>query len=265
MYKFKGFTYDKDEAGNRRRKHHLIWEKAYGPIPKGHLVIFADGNRDNFSLENLILISRSKFQSSRPSAVRVPLGSKQFVRGVCYIKVSDQPGRWRPKHLLIWEATYGPIPKGHYVKFADGDKSNFRLDNLILVSYSQVTKWFNQSKKEPIGTEKFIRDAYFIKVSDRPDGWQRKHRLIWEVTHGPIPKGYEVIFADGDKSNFRLNNLVLISVRERCYLQFKKLLAEPFIELPTDMKGDFMKALIPVAKLTLATNDRRNKKGKEKL
>jgi len=40
------------------KKHKLIWEKAYGKVPKGHAVVFADGNAQNFDLDNLILVSR---------------------------------------------------------------------------------------------------------------------------------------------------------------------------------------------------------------
>jgi len=35
-----------------------IWEKAYGPIPAGHVVVFEDGNRSNCAIGNLGLISR---------------------------------------------------------------------------------------------------------------------------------------------------------------------------------------------------------------
>lgn len=38
-------------------KHRYIYEQAYGKIPAGHKVIFADGNIRNFDLDNLILIS----------------------------------------------------------------------------------------------------------------------------------------------------------------------------------------------------------------
>ena len=41
-----------------KRKHTAIWEKANGKVPKGHIVIFADGNTRNFSLDNLLLITR---------------------------------------------------------------------------------------------------------------------------------------------------------------------------------------------------------------
>ncbi|AEG59354.1 HNH endonuclease signature motif containing protein [Desulforamulus ruminis] len=41
-------------------KHILIWEERHGPVPKGHVVIFGDGNRRNFEPDNLILVSRGQ-------------------------------------------------------------------------------------------------------------------------------------------------------------------------------------------------------------
>lgn len=43
-----------------KAKHRIIWEKAYGSIPRGHVVIFADGNPMNASLDNLMLVSRAE-------------------------------------------------------------------------------------------------------------------------------------------------------------------------------------------------------------
>jgi len=40
--------------------HRKTWEDANGPIPKGHAVIFRDGNRKNCALENLELVSRGE-------------------------------------------------------------------------------------------------------------------------------------------------------------------------------------------------------------
>lgn len=47
-----------------------------------------------------------------------------------------------------------------------------------------------------------------------PPHWKEKHRLIWEQAHGPIPKGHVIIFLDGNKSNFALNNLYMLSHTE---------------------------------------------------
>ena len=41
-------------------KHHLIWEAAHGPIPKGTKIIFADRNPLNLAIENLIAVSGSE-------------------------------------------------------------------------------------------------------------------------------------------------------------------------------------------------------------
>lgn len=42
---------------NWKQKHKIVWEKEYGSIPKGHKLIFLDGNRENIVLENLALVS----------------------------------------------------------------------------------------------------------------------------------------------------------------------------------------------------------------
>lgn len=41
-------------------KHRYIYEKQYGTIPTGHKLIFADGNIENFDIENLILVTDSE-------------------------------------------------------------------------------------------------------------------------------------------------------------------------------------------------------------
>lgn len=43
-----------------RLKHHVIYEEHNGSIPKGHRVIFGDKDKNNFSPDNLILISRKQ-------------------------------------------------------------------------------------------------------------------------------------------------------------------------------------------------------------
>ena len=38
--------------------HRLVWEKAHGPIPDGHIVIFKDGDKSHIALDNLACISQ---------------------------------------------------------------------------------------------------------------------------------------------------------------------------------------------------------------
>ena len=77
-----------------------------------------------------------------------------------------------------------------------------------------------------IGEERISKDGYIeIKVQDGylNNNWQLKHRYIYEQQYGPIPKGYKVIFLDGNKKNFNIDNLKLISSAEELIMNNKKL------------------------------------------
>lgn len=62
-----GFVYIKTSNGkgskNWELKHYVIWEKAYGEIPKNHNIIFLDNNKNNFDLSNLRCVDKKVFMS----------------------------------------------------------------------------------------------------------------------------------------------------------------------------------------------------------
>lgn len=41
-----------------REKHRVVWEQAYGDIPKDAIITFVDNNKTNCNLNNLIMLSR---------------------------------------------------------------------------------------------------------------------------------------------------------------------------------------------------------------
>lgn len=65
--------------------HEIIWEEHNGPRPAGHLVVFKDGNRRNFSPDNLELISRAE-NCRRNSIHRYPPELKQAIRRLKKLK-----------------------------------------------------------------------------------------------------------------------------------------------------------------------------------
>lgn len=75
-----------------------------------------------------------------------PLGSERICKkdGYILIKVAETnphtgaPTRYKHKHLVIWEAEHGPVPKGHVVAFIDNNKMNCDIDNLILLTRQQL-------------------------------------------------------------------------------------------------------------------------------
>lgn len=56
--------------------------------------------------------------------------------GYVYVKVCDGKlnKNWKPKQQVIWEKKYGEVPKGHKVIFLDGNRFNFDINNLAIVT-----------------------------------------------------------------------------------------------------------------------------------
>ncbi|MCC3868481.1 HNH endonuclease signature motif containing protein [Terrisporobacter mayombei] len=65
-----------------------------------------------------------------------------------------------------------------------------------------------------IGSESTNRDGYVIVKVAHPNIWEHKHRMIYEKANGKIPKGHYLLFADKNKLNVSLDNLILVSNRE---------------------------------------------------
>lgn len=108
---------------------------------------------------------------------------------------------------------------------------------------------------KPIGYERITRDGYIaVKIKMRPssplcnDNFILKHRLIWEEAHGPIPEGYKVTFLDGDKRNFDLSNLALVTNAENAYMQKAGLRSE---------SPELTKTGILIAKAAILTTKKR--------
>lgn len=48
------------EPDKWRFKHRLVWEENFGKVPRGYCVTFKDGNPQNCSVDNLILMSKGE-------------------------------------------------------------------------------------------------------------------------------------------------------------------------------------------------------------
>lgn len=65
-----------------------------------------------------------------------------------------------------------------------------------------------------VGSERITKDSYIeIKIKE-PNKWVLKHRHIYESMYGKIPTGHKLIFADGNRKNVDINNLILVSSAE---------------------------------------------------
>lgn len=79
------------------------------------------------------------------------------------------------------------------------------------VSRTMFAKGHTPKNHRDVGSERINKDGYIeVKVAE-PNKWKAKHRVIWEEANGPVEKGYNVQFKDGNPQNVTLENLYLIS------------------------------------------------------
>lgn len=78
--------------------------------------------------------------------------------------------------------------------------------------------------KVKLGSETEGNDGYIrVKISNHPKyhtRWRLKHHIIYEKYHPNIKIGKtdRVIFLDGNKRNFDIHNLKLVSISEQAYI-----------------------------------------------
>lgn len=91
-------------------------------------------------------MSKEQYEKCKPTMFKkghIPknhreIGSERITKdGYIEVKIED-PDVWGLKHRLIYEEHYGEIPAGYSVIFGDGDKLNCDINNLILVSRSEL-------------------------------------------------------------------------------------------------------------------------------
>lgn len=66
----------------------------------------------------------------------------------------------------------------------------------------------------PVGSERLTKDGYIEHKFDGEPRLKLKHRYIWEKEHGPVPKNHALVFRNGDITDCRIENLILVSRAE---------------------------------------------------
>jgi hypothetical protein len=128
-------TADKIRAYKKNKK---LRSGMDGRFKKGHV-------SPNKGVKGLHKVGPSGFKKGNKPHNYMPIGSERISgEGYIYVKIGD-PGIWKSKHTIIWEEENGPIPKGHVLIFADGNRLNVKLDNLLLVTKTQLSI-MNQKK-----------------------------------------------------------------------------------------------------------------------
>lgn len=105
----------------------------------------------------------------------------------------------------------GQFEKGHVPANKGKKMSKEIYEKLKPTMFSKGTVPPNY---KPVGSERITKDGYIeIKIEDS-NRWKLKHIYVWEKKNGKIPKGYALLFLDGNKQNVNISNLMLIKRSE---------------------------------------------------
>ena len=92
----------------------------------------------------------TQFKKGNMPYATLPVGSEIIRKdGYKWVKVKA-PNVWKQKHVIIWEAAHGSIPEKHCVVFKNQDKTDIRLENLMLITRGQLgvmnrRGWFSKN------------------------------------------------------------------------------------------------------------------------
>lgn len=125
-------------------------------------------------------------------------------------------GKTTDELIILMHRHFGETYKRQQIKYY---KRKYGLTSGVDTRFKKKQTPHN---KKNIGYE-FIDTKTGYSYIKTKTGWKLKHRYLYEKIYGKIPKGYSVIFADQDKNNFDINNLILVNDRDKLVAKNKRL------------------------------------------
>lgn len=137
----------------------------------------------------------------------VEIFNKKYDLEMTIKKLSSLLGRKKIK-----TGTTGCFRKG-FIPWNKGKKGYMGANKTSFKKGNKPKNW------RPVGSERINDEGYIlIKVSNEGGmlkRWALKHRVVWEQHHKKkIPKGSVIIFADGNKNNLSIDNLLCVTREE---------------------------------------------------
>lgn len=119
------------------------------------------------------------------------------------------------------------LPNGMDMKFPKGHVS-FNKGRKGWCAPGCEKGWFKKGHRPHnsvgVDTEVIVDDGYIkVKIAE-PNVWELKHRIVWQKVNGVIPEDSCLIFLNGDKTDCRIENLMLIKRSVLCVLNHEHLL-----------------------------------------
>jgi len=187
----------------------------------------------------------NRLKSETPKHIKRGLPTELYSQKIIdYIK--DNHEGLGPKDMAerlneVFDKFYTPIQLKSYYgnhKINSGTTGYFAKghipDNKGMIGYcapGSEKGWFKKGhapvNHRPIGSERVeVKDGYTLVKTEEPNVWELKHKVLWELKNGTVPKGHVLTFLDGNNSNIKIENLALVSMAESLMLTRRNLRSE---------------------------------------
>lgn len=118
---------------------------------------------------------KTQFKSGNLPHNTLPVGSERLTKdGYIEVKIA-MPNVWKGKQIIIWEEHNGPVPDGYVIVFADQNKLNLSIDNLICISRSELVR-MNKQGLFSTNPEVTNTGVLIARIMDTAGRRRRKHK-----------------------------------------------------------------------------------------
>ena len=126
--------------------------------------------------------------------------------------------------VMSFKELIGFSNKHFSYKMNESKMRNFLYKRNIKCKDYHYSKVRNGNKK-PLLSEYVKADGMVLIKVAHPSVWEYKQRYIYEKYHGSLPKDNMVIFLDGNRTNYDIDNLMAVSTAEYNYIKNKGLIS----------------------------------------
>jgi hypothetical protein len=144
---------------------------------------------------------------------------KHLGRSRCFIRsVMQNEGLSVPRHIIEERINKNKFKPGK-ISWNKGKPfmSMLAPEKRARIAAVQFQPGQQSHNTAPVGDVilKRERGRYYWRIKLAQSRWEYYHRHIWKQHHGPIPKGHNVQFKNGDTMDCRIENLYMISRKQQ--------------------------------------------------
>lgn len=164
---------------------------------------------------------------------RFQKGNKSYPRGINYQhqftkeQIQFLKNNVKLPNFLVTEMFNEKFKTSLTVRKIYSAKSRHGINGCTIYGSKYITGFQKGNippKIKPLGSERINQGYTSVKVTEhKKENYKAKSRVVWEQHNGEIPKGYNIIFLDGNRQNCDIENLEMVSKSINATLNSSKL------------------------------------------